>query len=239
MSRFSTVTVKVPDIATSFKSGKYDYATPSVKANNVQMLKNIERKYGMTIKPWATTFEIPVGVIIGFIATESAGVMTKPNRFLATGLMQVTPNALFDCVVRWRKEVDIPLPDLAVEELKTKLPELNSKAKMNTALQDKILRLLQNDANFNIMSGTLILRWLLERFSMLGSGQLNKAMVAYNAGAYTPALVQGKSAKANVTPVDSTTLATNLKVPQESRGYLLKMLGKEGFMSLIYKDKVI
>lgn len=240
MSLYSTVTVRVPDIATSFRSGKYDYSTQSVKQSNIQVIKKIDSQYGMQIRPWATLFEIPYGVIVAFIATESSGVMTKPNRFLATGLMQVTPNALYDTAVRWKTEVDSPLPDLAVRELNAKVPEILKRQKVTPELQNKILNLLQNDASFNIMSGTMILRWLLERFSNLKSGQLNKAMVGYNAGAYTKALVLGgKGSKANTTPVDSTALATNLQVPSESRGYLFKMLGKDGFLSLIYKDKVI
>ena len=88
------------------------------------------------------------------------------------------------------------------------------------------------------MAGTSVLRWLLERFSSpLTGGQLNKAMVAYNAGAYTRAISTGT--KANKTPIDSTTLSRNPQVPAESRAYLLKMLGRDGFLSLIYKDKAI
>lgn len=239
MATYSSVTVKVPDIPTSFVSGKYDYSNKSVKAGNISMVKNIDQKYGLLIKPWASLLEIPYGVIVGFIATESGGVMTKPNRFLATGLMQVTPNALYDSVKRWEKEVDTPLPQMVVDEVNKKIPELTKASKMTPTLQAKMLKLLQNDAYFNIMSGTLILRWLLERFTNLGAGQLNKAMVAYNAGAYTRALVQKGTAKANIIPVDSTSLASNVQVPNESRGYLYKMLGRDGFLSLIYKDKVI
>jgi hypothetical protein len=89
------------------------------------------------------------------------------------------------------------------------------------------------------MSGTLILRWLLERFTDDSgiSQSLNKAMVAYNAGAYR--VVLGSDKRGRETPVDSTSLVTNRSVPFESRSYLLKMLGKDGFLELIYKDKAI
>ena len=87
------------------------------------------------------------------------------------------------------------------------------------------------------MVGTMALRWLLERFSDLRVGQLNKAMVAYNAGAFTKSLNRGD--KPIVQPIDTIKLATNPSVPIESRGYLYKMLGKDGFLSLIYKDKVV
>jgi hypothetical protein len=88
------------------------------------------------------------------------------------------------------------------------------------------------------MAGTMILRWLLERFTtILSGGQLNKAMVAYNAGAYNRAISKGT--KAILEPIDSTTLSLNPQVPAESRGYLLKMLGIDGFLALIYKDKAL
>jgi len=34
-------------------------------------------------------------------------------------------------------------------------------------------------------------------------------------------------------------LSVNPRVPSESRGYLLKMLGINGFMQLIYIDKAV
>jgi hypothetical protein len=85
------------------------------------------------------------------------------------------------------------------------------------------------------MAGTLVLRWLIERFSVAGgSGQLNKAMVGYNAGPYRTVLSSGGTK----TPVDSTSLASNRSVPAESRAYLYKMLGKDGFLELIYLQKL-
>lgn len=78
-----------------------------------------------------------------------------------------------------------------------------------------------------------------ERFStMQTGGQLNKAMVAYNAGVYICAL-NVSSNQPITNPIDSTSLATNRLVPAESRGYLIKMLGKDGFLSLIYIEKAI
>jgi hypothetical protein len=82
------------------------------------------------------------------------------------------------------------------------------------------------------------LRWLIERFStFLTGGQLNKAMVAYNAGAYTKSISSGT--KANKIPIDSTSLSQNKLVPNQSKGFLLKMLGIDGFLAIIFKDKVI
>ena len=235
---YSKIFVKVPDIKTSFKAGTYNYSTPSVKAANIKVIQKINSTYGQIIEKWANLYEIPVGVIISFIATESGGTMAAPNRFQATGLMQVTPTAIYEVARKWRSEVDSPLPQESVNLLNQKVPDLLKAKTLTAGLRSSILSNLQRDANFNVMAGTMILRWLLERFTtILSGGQLNKAMVAYNAGAYNRAISRGT--KAILEPIDSTTLSLNPQVPAESRGYLLKMLGIDGFLALIYKDKAL
>lgn len=241
MALYKTLRVKIPDIKTSFKSGSIDYSKPSTKAANAEVMRTINKNYGAIIDKWGTVFEIPNGVIIAFIATESGGKMLGANVYKATGLMQVTPNAIWECVKKWESTVKTALPSEATAELKKSLPEIftSSSAAPSATVSNKIIKLLQSNANFNIMSGTLILRWLIERFSTVQTGgQLNKAMVAYNAGAYIRAL-NVSSSQPITNPIDSTSLATNKLVPAESRGYLYKMLGKDGFLSLIYIDKVI
>jgi soluble lytic murein transglycosylase-like protein len=235
---YSKIFLKVPDIKTSFKAGTYNYSTPSVKAANIKVIQKINSGYGQIIEKWATLYEIPVGVIISFIATESGGTMAAPNKYQATGLMQVTPTAIYEVAKKWTSEVDSPLPQESISLLNQRVPELLKAKTLTAGLRSSILTNLQKDANFNVMAGTMILRWLLERFStFLSGGQLNKAMVAYNAGAYNKAISSGT--KAILEPIDSTTLSRNPLVPAESRGYLLKMLGIDGFLSLIYKDKAI
>jgi len=241
MAIYKTLRIKVPDIKTSFKSGSTDYSKPSTKAANAEVIRDIKSTYAVPINRWGVVFEIPDAIIIGFIATESGGRMLGANVYKATGLMQVTPNAVWECVKKWGSTVKTALPAQAMAELKRTVPEIftSSSASPSATVSNKIIKLLQNDANFNIMSGTLILRWLIERFSTVQTGgQLNKAMVAYNAGAYIRAL-NVSSNQPITNPIDSTSLATNRLVPAESRGYLYKMLGKDGFLSLIYIDKVV
>lgn len=238
---YKNIKVKIPDLPTSYKSGNIDYSNPSVKKSNIALIRKIQNDYGSIISRWGIVFNISDGVIIGFIATESAGRMLAPNRFKATGLMQVTPNSLWECVRKWKQTTKVDLPVEAKNELTRQLPQIfTSKAASPDAVtSNRILSLLQKDANFNIMSGTLILRWLLERFSTVQTGgQLNKAMVAYNAGAYTRALNES-AARPILAPIDTLILATNRIVPLQSRNYLYKMLGKDGFLSLIYKDNAI
>jgi soluble lytic murein transglycosylase-like protein len=241
MAIYKTLRIRVPDIKTPFKSGSTNYSNPATKAANAEVIRDIKSTYAVPINRWGVVFEIPDAIIIGFIATESGGRMLGANVYKATGLMQVTPNALWECVKKWDSTVKTALPAQAVAELKRKVPEIftSSAPAPSATVSNKIIKLLQNDANFNIMSGTLILRWLIERFSTVQTGgQLNKAMVAYNAGAYIRAL-NVSSTQPITNPIDSTSLATNRLVPAESRGYLYKMLGKDGFLSLIYIDKVV
>lgn len=239
MSKFSTIRIKVPDLPTSFKSGTFNYSTPSVKKANIQMVKDIKAKYGSFINKWGEVFEIPNGVLIGFIATESGGQMAKPNQFKATGLMQITPDTVWETGRKFKNQTGVDLPAEVRAELVKKIPTFftSTATQPNASIEKTILNLLQNDANFNIMVGTMALRWLLERFSSLRVGQLNKAMIAYNAGAFTKSINRGTTPITE--PIDTIKLATNPAVPIESRGYLYKMLGKDGFLSLIYKENVI
>jgi hypothetical protein len=124
MSNFSNVYFKVPDIKQSFKSGSLDYSNSSVKEANKKLIKSINSQYGSIIGFWGSVFQVPSQVLLGFIATESGGKMLKPNQYLATGLMQVTPSAIYECVTKWNNEVDGELPSNATREINAKVPEL-------------------------------------------------------------------------------------------------------------------
>jgi soluble lytic murein transglycosylase-like protein len=237
MAKYSSVTINVPDIKKVYSyTSTQNFSTPSVKSGNVKLVQKINTKYGSIFSYWGGIFEIPKGILIGFCATESGGTMAPPNKFKATGLMQVTPSAIFECSNKWRSEVNSDLPIEALNLLNQKVPNIfkGSLSSVNSTL----LNLLENDANFNIMSGTLVLRWLLERFSTLLTGaQFNKAIIGYNSGAYNKTISNGT--KANKIPTDTTSLYDNPKLNKESRNYLLKTLGIDGFYTIIYKDKPI
>lgn len=230
MSKYSTVKVNVPDINKSFKSGTYDYSKPEVKKSNIALIKKIYSDYKTSIQKWGKVFETGDELVIGFIATESGGKMAPPNMYKATGLMQMTPPTFFDVIKKWKSEVDSDLPSEVVSVINQKIPEMNSAKTLTPQLTTKILSLLQKDADFNIMSGVATIRWLLERFSsIIFGGQLNKALVGYNAGPYRGILTSSPV-------IDTARLVASPLVPKESQGYLLKMLGKDGFMQLMLVD---
>lgn len=247
MSSFSIIKIKVPDVNKSFTSGDVKYSSPTTKAGNINLLKRIYTQYGATIDRWATALDLGGrGVIASFIATESGGSMTpangKPtNQYGATGLMQITAVAFYDAFYGWSKEVKSPMPKEVQDELRKKASFLFTKTTPSfTLVKDRILKLLQSDASFNVLAGCLCLRWLSERFSNNRIALFNRVMVAYNAGAYTKSMVvSGTKTQANKNPVDTTTLVNNMAVPFESRNYLVKMMGVDGFLDLIYKQKLV
>lgn len=230
MGKYRAVTINLPEIKKPFTCCRnVSYSTPSTKKYNIEMVKSVNNQYGNLFQYWGDIFEIPKGILIGFCCIESGGEMSKPNRYKATGLMQVTPQTIYGNadLVDWKKDVKSEMPKQAVDELNSKIPGITG-GKTLASLESKILNKLQYDANFNIMAGTLTLRWNIERFK-----QLNKAVVAYNAGAYNRTLV---SVKDQI--IDSTTLF-NMPIPKESKAYLLKLFGVDSYLSIIYSDKVI
>lgn len=230
MSKYSTIKVKVPDISKSFKSGTYDYSKADVKKGNIALVKKIYADYKVPIQKWAKIFETGDELVVGFIATESGGKMAPPNMYKATGLMQMTPSAFFDIMKKWKSEVDSDLPPEVVSAINLKIPEFKAAKTLTPALTTKILSVLQRDADFNIMSGVATIRWLLEKFnSPIFGGQLNKALVAYNAGPNRGILTSSDV-------IDTAKLVASPFVPKESQGYLLKMLGKDGFLQLMIVD---
>jgi soluble lytic murein transglycosylase-like protein len=101
----------------------------------------------------------------------------------------------------------------------------------SSAVKSEIRRALQNNSEFSIAIGTAVLRWLLEAFKDGDVASINKVMVSYNAGYYSMRnKVKGK--------LTTEQLLNNKTIPLESRGYLLKMLGVNGFLDLWFKNNL-
>lgn len=227
--KYSILELNVPDLNRTFVSGSENYSLPHIINGNINMLKEIDKNYNEIIQKWSKVFELDVEIIQSFIATESGGKNRPANKFGATGPMQMTVNAVAESVVKWKAVVKSSLPTEAVNFL-------NKKSSFLTKLTSEILtstnktkvKTLLTDEEFNIMVGCLYLRWLIERFKFF-----NKVMIAYNAGPYNSTLLSyGKQ------NVSSETLVLNKNIPIESRNYIVKMLGVNGFMDLILKNNL-
>ncbi len=215
----------------------YDFASEKGKQDNVAILRSIVANYGPALARFADALDIPRGVLAGFIATESAGKMVTRPGSPYKGLMQCAAGPFYDAFVKWSAEVKgATIPEAIRQEVGAKCPQLlqHSMARYKpSAMTGVLARLLETDATFNIMAGATVLRWNLERFA----GNLNKAIIAYNAGPYHKAISQGT--RAITSPADTATLVRLPQVSGESKGYLKKMLGEGSYLALVYKDKLI
>lgn len=233
MANFKDIIINVPDLNRVFVSGEVNYSKTSTKTGNIGILKKINTNYLSVIEKWGAIFEIDKEIIIAFIATESAGKNAPPNKYKATGLMQMTPNAIAEVIPKYKSITKFSIPSEAVNFLNKKdsfIMELKRDVALSSKNQISLLTYLKDDSEFNILMGCMYLRFILQRFN----GQLNKTMVAYNAGLYGSEINSYGSS-----PVSSETLATNKNLPLESRSYIVKMLGVDGFLDLIIRQKVI
>ena len=231
MGKYTTVAIKVPDVNRSFTQGSYKYSDPAVAKANKAVLDKIYADLGTFITRWGIEFEVDDSIIAGFIATESGGKNAPPNKYDATGLMQVTPNSVWEILVKWQVMVNSPLSAKATSFFNKAIPSsknFNTNTVPSSAVKSEIRKALQNNPEFNIAIGTATLRWLLEAFKDGNVASINKVMVSYNAGYY--------SMRNKVKGVMTTQqLINNKSIPVESRGYLLKMLGVNGFLDLWFK----
>ncbi len=228
---FIPLTIRVPEVNKAFLG--YPNAVPQ----NSKLIRDINSKYGSSCEKWGEVFDIPKGVLVAFIATESGG-QESVTSFVGCcyGLMQVSPASVYECATKFKRQTNKDLPSSVRTLLTAVVPTLFTKP-FDDNMKNKIRSALFK-ADFNIMCGTMVLRWCIERFStILTGGQLNKAIIAYNAGAYTSSI--NTKVGPNRIPVDTATYVVSPKVPKESRNYLLKMLGVDGFLYLIYAKNVI
>jgi soluble lytic murein transglycosylase-like protein len=216
---YTSIKVKTPDLITSFGN----YSQPSVKQANINMIKTILANYGSIISKYEQPLSIPKPIVVSVIGTESGGRMVGKNAFGAIGLMQVTYPAFVEVSSNWKKHVKENMPAFIKENLDKLAPN-----KSQSAIESK----LATSPEFNILVGMMLLRVLAERFA----GNFNRVLVSYNAGAYTKS--QNVGTKPIQTPIDTALLVADKRVPLESRNYLQKVLGKNGFLELYVNNFV-
>jgi soluble lytic murein transglycosylase-like protein len=216
---YTSIKVKTPDLITSFGN----YSQPSVKQANINMIKTILANYGSIISKYEQPLAIAKPIVVSVIGTESGGRMVGKNAFGAIGLMQVTYPAFVEVSANWKKHVKEDMPTFIKENLDKLAPN-----KSQSAIESK----LASSPEFNILVGMMLLRVLAERFA----GNFNRVLVSYNAGAYTKS--QNVGTKPIQTPIDTALLVADKRVPLESRNYLQKVLGKNGFLELYVNNFV-
>lgn len=216
---YTSVKVKVPDLKTSFGN----YSKPEVKKANLDMMKSIISNYGSIISKYDKILSIPKSIAVSVIATESGGKMVGKNAYGAIGLMQVTYPTFVEVTTNWKKHTKEDLPISLKQRIDILAPN-----KSKSAIENK----LASSPELNILVGMMLLRLLSERFG----GNFNRVLVAYNAGAYTKS--QNVGTAPITTPIDTALLVSDKRVPSQSRAYLEKVLGKDGFLQLYYNNLV-
>jgi len=232
----------LPELPYRYVGGGQDYSKESIKDGNIKMLKSIKQNYGGFIKKWADIFELGEPVLTSFIAVESGGKLVGKNRANAIGLSQVTLVAIIECISKFKIITGESLPEEAVSLLKAKAPYLltitPNNQTVSSANKIKLENLLSvqtdkngkpikyNDANFNIAMGALCLRWILEITKANDLTYLQKGIIGYNQSAY------GRISAYKNKFVSAETLFKDKKIPKETRDYLVKTLGKNGFLEL-------
>jgi hypothetical protein len=233
---FSKVIITYPDLNRSYAESKsVNYSQPNIIRGNTALLKSIFLTNKTSIKKWGTIFEIDDSIIANFITAESGGKDLAPRGSAQiTGLMQVSTDTVWEVLAKWKSMTGSDLPLEAKAYFEKVLPEIknfNPNVLPNSTLKNKIANLLFKNREFSIAIGTANIRWLLEAYSNGVTSPINKVMVGYNAGYY------GTNAKMKGSPT-TLTLVSNKSLPLESRNYLLKMLGKDGFIQLFFDNKM-
>jgi soluble lytic murein transglycosylase-like protein len=232
---FSKIIIKYPDVNRAYAESKTkNYSQPNVINGNLNLLKSIYSTNKSAINKYGKIFDIDNSIILSFIISESGGTDAPPNQYGATGIMQMTAPTVWEILAKWKSIVGSDLPSEAKAYFDKVLPEsknFNPNVLPSATLKSKITKLLQTNREFSIASGVANLRWLLEAYSNNLTSPINKVMVSYNSGYY------GTRNKIKGNPT-TESLVVNKSLAIESRSYLLKMLGKNGFIQLFFDNKM-
>lgn len=232
---YSKVIIKYPDVNKTYaESTRVNYSQPNVKSANTALLRSVYLQNKSAITKWGSVFDIDNSIIASFIVTESGGKDSPANQFGATGILQMTAPTVWEILAKWKSIVGSNLPAEAKAYFDKVLPEsksFNPNVLPSSTLKSKITKLLQSNREFSIASGIANIRWLLEAYSNGVTSPINKVMVSYNTGYY------GSKDKIKGFP-STLSMVNNRSIAIESRSYLLKMLGKDGFVQLYFDNKM-
>jgi hypothetical protein len=233
---FSKIIITYPDLNRTYAESKtINYSQPHIIKQNTALLKSIFLTNKTAIQKWGAIFEIDDSIIANFLTAESGGKDLAPRgKDQITGAMQVSTDTVWEVLAKWKSMTGSDLPKEAKAYFDKLLPEskkFNPNVLPTSVLKNKIADLLFKNREFSIAIGTANIRWLLEAYSNGVTSPINKVMVGYNAGYY------GTKSKMKGSPT-TLTLVNNKSIPLESRNYLLKMLGKNGFIELFFDNKM-
>lgn len=214
--------IKVPSINLSY------YDSIASKANEKKIIELIRPKFGKMIDNTAELVGLPSELIESVIFIESAG---NPNAVspYAVGLGQLSPATASDCIIKEKGAGRLRDGEAAIlkKYLGTRYSLVEKVKPKQTSIGKTFITkedLLKPE--FNILVSGILLKQLVDEFTVNGHVRLDKVITIYNGGRF------GKTAK-KVIPFKGTTNELLTLVPKETSNYILKLLGTNGVLDSI------
>lgn len=213
--------IKIPMIGQAF------YKTTELPLVQKKVDK-ILSDYGGIITAMANLTNLPKELIVAFIFIESAGNPNAKSHAGAIGLMQLKPESANDMIYLEHSkgrlsggEKNILKKTLGNRlDCILKMKYLGHKLSCNN---NKGVVVTEKDLlipEFNILTGSIYLGILIDQHTEKGFIRLDKVVYRYNKGYF---------AKLKDEPVEKIIATAN----EETKGYILKLAGKNGLLDLI------
>jgi soluble lytic murein transglycosylase-like protein len=191
-------------------------------------LDAISQKYGTLIREASRLTNVPLELILSFAFIESGGDAMAVSKAGAVGIMQLQPQSATDMIhLEYSKErLSDEEKSVLRQTLKTrldcifKMKFMSHKLPCNNNTGAVVTKSDLFNPAFNILVGSIYLGILLDQHTEKGVVRLDKIVYRYNRGYFS---------KPKDYPIENIIASTN----EETRGYILKLAGKNGLLDLI------
>jgi hypothetical protein len=206
----------------------------------VTQVPKMIKSYGSYFNQAALLTNLPVQVLYSMAMVESTGRHTRSNGDVivtgdekSAGIMQISPNMFYEVYFKEIRGGRIS-PQLEAKVKKFLPIDFKSKSvtsPANAASRGLVAKALES-VEFNIIASAIVLRRLLEESADSDmTMRLDKAIVKYNAGLYSP------STKTTQYKTGDTTAVISV-APAITKVYIPKVVGKNGAMYFMLKNNI-
>ena len=213
--------IKIPMVSKAF------YKDEELKLVQKKVDKILEN-YGALITAAAKLTNLPKELIIAFIFIESAGNPTIKSSAGAIGLMQLIPASASDMIYlenskgRLSDAEKIVLRKTLGNRLDCilKMKYMGHKQSCNNNTGFSVTEKDLQNPEFNILVGSIFLGILIDQHTEGGVIRLDKVVYRYNKGYFAK-------------PKDDTVSSIIATANEETKSYILKLVGKNGLLDLL------
>jgi len=251
--------IKVPAIN---KEWQVPSNQPSWRNQAISILKNVKGNYLKEFQNASNLLKIPIEILIGFSAVESFGARNEKLDGASKGVMQVNLETAWQVLKDQMKEnvslgsfypYYIGCPSIfnvkkpiakdfwGSQNAKERQENVNdwlSLKPMTPEVLSEIRRCILKDAQWSIYIGSLALAQLINgTLKKTGQVRLDHIIIKYNSGI-------GKFGKyvarkgLESAKYDTTAIYNAVPIPV-SRDYIVKLLGVNGFLDLLFNQKAV